>query len=228
MLRPAAAAAAALALALLLASSIPANAKPSKHRTACQRLAGTDRAPAKSVKLVRRLNGDRGSDLLGCVLPAGRVRTIASSEHYDTADSRYHVVSVAGRFVLLSLAAGNQYAYIERTSVWDLRTGHRYTIASLCSPTGGGDCANGGSTRASAVFVTPAGRAVAAIVPAPDGAPSPSGPVTIAGFAPGGARSDLDSGPLAEIPPASLALRGNVASWTHGGAPRSADLKPPG
>jgi hypothetical protein len=218
------AAAVGLTLALLLPSSIPASAKPPKHRTACQRLAGTDHAPAKSVKLVRHLNRDRGSDLLGCVLPAGRVRTIASSEHYDTADFRYHVVSVAGRFVLLSLAGGNQYAYNESASVWDLGSGRSYTIARLCSQTGGGDCATGGSTTASAAFLTTGGRAVAAILPAPDAHPSPTGPVTIAGFAPGGARRDLDGGSLAEIPPPSLALRGNLASWTHDGAPRSADL----
>jgi len=218
-------AALALALATLLPTTVAATAVAAKHRSACQRLAGADRAPAKSVKLVRRLNGDRGSDLLGCVLPAGRVRTIASSEHDDTADFRYHVVSVAGRFVLLSLAGGNQYAYNESTSVWDLRTGHRYAIAGLCSPTGGGDCASSGSTTAAAVVLTPGGRAVAAILPAPDAHSTADGPVTIASFDTGGTRHDLDTGSPDEIPPASLTLRADVASWTHAGELRSIDLK---
>ncbi|HEY1540702.1 MAG TPA: hypothetical protein VGF63_14970 [Solirubrobacteraceae bacterium] len=201
-----------------------AQAAAHRHQTACQRLKGADRAPAASVRLVKRRNGDGGTDLLGCVLPAGRVRTIASSEHADTANYDYAIDRVAGRIVMLTLSGGNQYAYDMRTVVRDLRGGHSYEIAHMCSPTGGGDCATGGSTVASAAFITNAGRTVAAIVPAPDAQPTATGPVTIAGFDPRGTRRDLDTGSGADLPPSSLALAGNVASWTNAGTPRMADL----
>jgi hypothetical protein len=146
--------------------------------------------------------------LVGCVLPAGPVRTIASSEHADTADYGYAIDRVAGRIAMLTLSGGNQYAYDMSTVVRDLRGGHSYEIAHLCSPTGGGDWVTGGSTTASAAFVTNAGRAVAAIVPAPDAQPTATGPVTIAGFDPHGTRADLDTGSGADLPASSLALAG--------------------
>jgi hypothetical protein len=219
---------AATLVALLPCAAIaaPADAAKSRHhkRPACQRLTGKDRAPAASVKLVKRHNGDNGTDLVGCVLPAGHLHTIASSEHYDTADFSYAIVRVVGRIALVYSSGGNQYAYNTSTVVWNLGTGRSYTIARLCSETGGMDCVMGGSTSASTSFVTSTGRAVAAVIPAPGAQPSATALVTIASFDPSGVRKDLDSGSQADVPAQSLALDGTIASWTHGGVARSADL----
>jgi hypothetical protein len=47
-------------------------------------------------------------------------------------------------------------------------------------------------------------------------------------FQPSGASRVLDSAPAADIPPASLLLTGNLATWTNAGVARSADLRTPG
>jgi len=211
------AAALGLTLALLLPSSIPASAKPSKHRTACQRLRGHDLAPAHSVKLVEHRNADDGTDLIGCVLPHGRVRSIASGADLDTVGAGYTIRQVAGRIVLVSSSFGNQYASTTETRVWDLRGGHSYRIAATCVMTDGSDCGQS-QTIAPAAFVTPGGYAVAAV----QGLTSP---MTIEAFRRDGRAHLVDAGTLDEIPPASLALQGNFAHWTHAGQPRQADVR---
>jgi hypothetical protein len=211
-------------LAAGTAATLPAAAAA---RSTCQRLKGADLAPARTVKLVRRPNADAGSDLRGCVLPRGRVRTIASSSDQFTTTYGYAIRQVAGRIVAVDSTYSSQYAYSNATRVWDLLSGRSYPVAYVCSEIGGGDC--GGTTTAPALFVTKLGRAVAAIgagpdrLPAPGAEPAPSS-VTIATFDPAGVRRDLDSGPLAQLAPASLALAGTTAYWTHGGRPRSADI----
>jgi len=206
-----------LGLALALASSVPAEAAT---RSTCQRLKGSDLAPAKSVKLVARPNADDGTDLVGCVLPRGRVRMIASSadSDYYTTTYAYTVRQVAGRIVVVSSTYSSQYASSEGTRVVDLRGGRAYSVAYSCTEIGGANC--GDRTAALAIFATKLGRAVAAI-----GGP---GGVAIATFDPSGTRRDLDSGPIAELPPASLGLVGTTAAWLHAGQPRSANISSPG
>lgn len=202
-------------LALLLVASEPADAAT---RSKCQRLKGSDLAPAKSVKLVARANADDGTDLVGCVLPRGQVRTIASSADYYTTTYAYEVRQVAGRIVVVSSSYSSQYASSEGTRVVDLRGGRAYSVAYSCTEIGGANC--GDRTTALAVFATKLGRAVAAI-----GGP---GGIAIATFDPNGKRRDLDGGPSAELPPASLGLVGTTAAWTHAGQPRTADISSPG
>jgi hypothetical protein len=211
-----------IALAFALVALVPCApaeaAKPSK----CQRLKGKDLAPAKSVKLVQRRNADDGTDLVGCALPSGRVRTIVSSADYYTTTYTYGVRQVAGPFVLVTSTYSSQYAYSESTGVADIRNGRAYSVASQCFEITGSPC-GGEPTTAPAVFITKLGRAVAAIASWPSGPMAPRA-VTIATFGPLGTRLDRDTGPEVDLPPASLSLAGLVATWSHAGQPRSADI----
>lgn len=191
-------------------------ARPARaRRSRCQRLRGTDRAPARRVKLVARRNEDDGTDLLGCVLPRGRVYSVASSAHGDTFGRSYRLRQVANAIVLVSTSSGNQYESSQRTFVQDLRTGRAYTIATTCSVLFE-SCE--GNMSVAAAFVNSRGQAVAAVVP------EAGNPLEIAGFPPSGRRQQLDSGPSDQLPPSSLRLTGDVATWTHAGEPRSAQL----
>ena len=90
-------------LAVLLAAALATIAPPAAVAapSKCQRLKGRDVAPAVSVKLVERRNGDDGNDLLGCVLPRGPVRRIASSADFYTTVESYSIRQIAGRVVMI-------------------------------------------------------------------------------------------------------------------------------
>ena len=184
-------------------------------RSRCQRLRGRDRAPARLVKLATRRNQDDGTDLLGCVLPRGRVYTVASSAQGDTFGRSYRLRQVANAIVLMSISSGNQYQSSQRTFVQNLRGGRAYTIAFTCSVMFE-SCE--GNTSAAAAFVNSRGQAVAAVVP------EAANTLEIAAFSPLGTRQQLDSGPPGQLPASSLRLAGSVATWTHAGQARSAQL----
>ena len=202
---------AALAAAALPASAVAA---PSK----CQRLTGRDLAPAASVKLVEHRNGDDGTDLLGCVLPRGPVRRIASSADFYTTVESYSINQIAGRVVLVETSSSSQYAYSRSLTVHHLRTGRSYGVAGTCAMIGGDDCSSGGSSVAPAAFVTAKGRAVALVLR--------GGVATVTAYTTLGTPRVLDSGPPAAITPESLRLAGGFASWTNAGVARSAPIAP--
>ena len=187
-----------------------------KKKLSCKRLTGTDLAPAKDVKLVRRRNRELGTDLLGCVRPNGKVRRVARSEDHDGhGDEDYSLKQVAGGTVLLSTSFGSQYGGGKNTSVFNIRTGKAYKLASSCYEVLTGFCAEPGSA-AQRALVNDRGQAAAAIL---------SGQTaTIAAFSSTGTRTNLDSGTQAEVPPASLNLTGGTVTWTHSGEQRSAQI----
>lgn len=208
----------ALALAVIVACAVAIPGDAAK-RSECQRLTGKDLAPARSVKLASVPNPEQnGDDLVGCVLPRGRLRTIASKSDRETAGEWYDVGQVNGRIVLVEYHFGSQYGSGHSTAVWDLRGGGRYTIAGWSSESE----PPGTEVAVPAAFITPAGRTLAAITTQADGA------IRIAAFAANGARRDLDVAPDSSIDPSSLSLRGNLASWTRDGAVRTGDLKTAG
>jgi hypothetical protein len=213
--------AAVTAIAAAALTAAPALADAGHHGTArssCKHLRGTDRAPDPGVKLVRQRNADGGTDLVGCKLPRGRLRTLATSTSNANGGDGYTIAQVAGPFVLLGTSSDSQYGYSRGFQVVDIRTGRGYPIATDCGRLGGESCSSRPNETALAAFVNDHGQAVAAIVP------SGSQTTTIAGFSKEGQRQDLDSGPSADLPPASLALSGTTATWTHAGEPRSATL----
>lgn len=196
---------------------VAAGTVPAAKRSACQRLAGHDLAGARSVKLVSKANTIGGSDLVGCVLPRGRLRTIAQSKELDTHSDRVAIRRIVGRIVIVDLSFSDQYGRSARTDVCDVRGGACYSVAFVTSDLSGMLF----GVQATEVLVTKAGRAVVALT-ALDGA------ITIAAFGLPGRRIDLDHGRATSVPVSSLRLVGNLASWTHDGQPRSADLKSAG
>jgi hypothetical protein len=206
-----------LALAAL-AAAVPAGAvaAPSK----CQRLKGRDLAPAQTVKLVRRPNADDGTDLVGCVLPRGPLTVIASSADFYTTVESYAIHQILGRIVVVEATSSSQYAYTSALTVHDLRSRAAYTVARTCAMTGGGDCGIGGDSAAPALLLTRAGRALALVLQ--------GGQATVTAFSTLGHARPLDVGAPADIPPESLTLSGNLASWTNAGVPHSASLVGPG
>jgi hypothetical protein len=183
--------------------------------TTCNRLRGTDLAPDRRVKLVRRPNNDSGTDLVGCVLPRGRVRKLAETADQGTTTYDYTVTQIAGSIVLLASSYSSQYASDQSVSVFDLGTGRRYRIAYSCDRLGPEPC-GGQNTTAAVALVNARGQAAAAIIG------QGTEVTTIAAFSSRGERQDLDFGPSTDLPAASLALTDNTVSWTHSGEPRSA------
>jgi hypothetical protein len=210
-----------LALALV-GLTLVAGAQGSAEQAArqgkkCKSLRGRDLAPARSVKLVKRKTAD-GNDLLGCVLPHGRVHKVASYEDLFTTVYSYRVRQVARAFVLLDESYSSQYGASSSTSVFNLRTGKYYVIASDCATIGSPGPCNPSDATAPAAFINRRGQAAAAISKAF------ANLTTIAAFSSKGVRRELDSGPPSQLPAASLRLSGNTISWMHSGAARSAPL----
>jgi hypothetical protein len=210
-----------VAVVAAIAQPAAAVAKPS----ACQRLKGRDLAPARSVKLIARPHPEYGSDLVGCVLPRGPVRKLATIRYGDNDDGKTHfsldydIEQVIGRIVVLRVSDFDSYGGTVTTEVRDLRGGGGYTVASTCIPTFyTGPCEND-TPHLAALRVSLAGRAAAILTG------GPTGQTLVRAFDSLGRGRTLDGGPGADIPAASLQLAGNVISWTNAGVARSADLR---
>lgn len=201
-------------LAALAVAAAPAGAGAATI-SKCQRLKGRDIAPARSFKLVQRPNADDGTDLVGCRLPRGPLRVLATSADFYTTVESYAIKQILGRIVVLETVHSSQYAYSTALTVHNLGSGISYTLGRTCTMIGGSDC---GSPDAvvPAWFVTRAGRALALVV-------SPYG-ATVTAFSTLGRARPLDVGAPADIPPESLALDGALAAWTNAGVPRTASL----
>ena len=214
--------------AVCSAVAVPAHAA---QRSACQRLSGVDRAPDRNVKLVKRpsrerplADGSRASELVGCLLPRGRIFTIATRKgvENDLAEEfGFRVRQVAGRVVLLdTFGTEGGYGSLTETMVWNLGTGGSYTIARRCF---GKDVpCSAEYDDALRALVTRDGRAVAML--AHWTANTSSGTHLVASYTSAGTPRLLDAGPPADLPAPSLALTGSTASWTHAGQPRSIGL----
>jgi hypothetical protein len=206
----------AVGAALALASGVSAASAPAAARSACQRLAGHDLAPARSVKLVQRRRED-ATEFIACSLPRGRVRQIAASSPSGSLYSeQVRLLQVAGAYAALTTTFSDQYTSGDATFVVNLRTGKARTIASLQQDTGMPPRAD--ATQAVAIIVTAGGRGAAAVTEVAGGA------VRILAFGTRGAPVVLDAGPPADVPTTSLALTGATVAWTHAGTPRSAPL----
>lgn len=186
-------------------------------QSACQRLnAANDLAPASNVKLVKRNNADGGTDLKGCVLPNGKVRTVARSVHEGTTDDSYALRQVVGHQVLIHGSSSSQNGGGDATYVFNIATGKSYNVAHTCYPTTS-SCRPG--TKARAAFINGAGQAAAIV--SPKGKPHV---VRVLGFSSTGQKRLLDTGTSDEIPPSSLSLHHHVVSWTHSGHVKTATL----
>lgn len=124
--------------------AVPVGVCDAKRASACERLRGRDLAPARTIKLVERDNASGGTDLVGCALPRGRVRTFASDGRRQLTQRSYDVLQLAGTFVLLRSQTGNRNANTNTVSVRNIRSGDSYEIAYMCAEPGGRDCGRGG------------------------------------------------------------------------------------
>ena len=99
-------------------------------RSTCQKLARGRTDLARSSRLVVVVRGsDETGRISGCVLPRGKVRTLAS---WDDGLSRdwSSIVRVAGTFVLVEDGHGDQYGGVSRAlRRVDVRTGRRLTLS---------------------------------------------------------------------------------------------------
>lgn len=192
------------ALVLVLAAAPAAEA-----RKRCSQLHGRDLAPAKHVRLVDKRTA-YGGRLIGCILPRGPWRELASAENYETSTADYAVLAVAREYVLYEASSSTQYGGGGGTSVWNIRTDDGYSIARscfgmVCAPTDPAD-------DAIEAVLTDTGES-AAIVDGPGGR-------RLNLFTAWGAVRVVDTG--AGI--ADLTLDGRTARWTNGGVPRSEPL----
>jgi hypothetical protein len=207
-----------LALALLLIATAAPQAMAAQKKSACQKLSSkNDLAPAKDVKLVKRKNSDGGHDLVGCVLPKGKVRQAAYSAAFTTHEWKFKLREVRHAIVLLNTSESSQYGARADTEVFDIATGRRYSVAYRCEEDAIGFCSGGvPGTTAPRAFVNRKGQAAVAV--------ASGNTITIAGFSSKGKRTPFDSGSKSDIPPASLHLDGKTVAWTHSGEHRTAQL----
>lgn len=201
-------------LALALA---PSAGQGADSKTPCQKLKtnGHDLAPAKKVKLVERQNLDDGKDLKGCVLPDGKVREVAASAHFETAEYDYDVKQVKGAIVLLHVTDSSEFTTTAGESVFNIRSGRSYKIWEYCV---GAACnPNDPGQTGKRAFVNSKGQTAAAI--------EDDGFMTIVGYSSKGERSLLDSEEVGgDIPKKSLELDGRKVTWKHDGVKKSATL----
>jgi hypothetical protein len=182
----------------------------------CQKLrAKDDLAPARRAKLVERANADGGKDLVGCVLPAGKVSVVASSAKRPALERTYQILQAVGHEVLVRGQVTNQYGRGVSTYVYDVKRARSYNVAESCFDEHGAAC---DQTYARRAFVNAQGQAAAIV--RTDGSTERE----VVGFKSTGAAKVLDTGTAAEIPASSLSLDGHVVRWTHSGAPKSATL----
>ena len=205
---------AACALAVLAA---PSAAAP---RPRC-RLAGTNVAHSKTIKVVQRTNEDTETiRLLGCVRPNGRTRTLAEGVASFTTETSLSLAGVAGTWVGIRSSTSNQYGGGTSLRTVDVRTGRGYAVATESYMIGGPY--QGQSVVANAVN----SRGItAAIVDDLAGGGGTAVVVTkrrVVLFDSRGNLRELDSGPPGELDSRSLILDTHTVLWAHGGLTRYA------
>jgi hypothetical protein len=216
--RPARAALAALlGLALLAggAPAAPAASRPRpKPRSACQKLAAHHRDLARSPKLVTVERGDDETGAIrACVLPRGRVRTLAS---WDDGLSRdwANVVRTAGTWVLVEEGHGDQYGGVSRSlKRYDVRTGRRLWLAGYGCQLDFSDHGCPSGSNFGSVVLASSGAGGYEVI---DLATSTT---TLEAFSPAGAYTKLADGPVE-----ALHLAGPLVAWTQAGVTYSAPL----
>jgi hypothetical protein len=205
-----------LALATAIGGpSLAAAKKPAKPASACQKLKLHHRDLARSAKLVVVVRGDDETGrIAACLLPRGKVRTLASWDDGLSRDGA-SVVATAGTFVLVEEDHGDQYGgtsrSLKRVEVRDNRT---LALSSYgCqigfgSPTG---CTSG--TNYGEVGMAASGAGAYEVT---DLATSTT---TLQAFDPAGAFTKLADGPVD-----ALRVTTTQITWTQGGVAYDAAL----
>lgn len=203
-------------LLALLALALPpgAQAKPGPQRSACQRLDANHRdlSPHKRLVLVERGDPDFG-DISSCLLPRGRVRKLASWDD-GLGRATVELVATRGLFVVIRDAWADQYGGVSewlgrvsaRTGASDRLAGYGCFTEFYNVP-----CTEGTSWDDVALAATGAGAVELTHLE--------TGAAELQAFAPDGAVTHLDDGPVDD-----LHVSGADIVWTRDGTERRAPL----
>ena len=204
-----------LGLAVAAGGPPAAAAAKKKQRSTCQKLARSHKDLARSPKLVTVvLGGDETGRIAACVLPRGKVRTLAE---WDDGLSRdwASVVKTAGTWVLVEEGHGDQYGGTSRSLArHDVRTGRTLSL-------GGYGCQIDLGSSAGC----PTGTSYDEVVLASSGAGAyevtdlATAKTTLEAFDPAGVFTTLADGAID-----ALRLAGPQIHWTQGAVPYSAPL----
>ena len=205
----------ALAPAIGAPSIATAAKKPAKRLSDCQKLKRNHKDLARSAALVVAYRGDDETGRISaCVLPRGRIRTLAS---WDDGLSREgaSVVRTAGTYVLVEQDYGDQYGGVSR-SLKRVEVRHNRTLPlagygcqiSFGTPSGCTDGTNFGETG-----MVPSGAGAYEIT---DLATSTT---TLQAFDAGGTFTKLADGPVD-----GLRVTSRGISWMQGGVAHTAAL----
>ena len=198
----------AVSIAAAGAPAVAAAAVKKKPRTACQKLVRGHKDLARSAKLVTVVLGDdEYGRIAACVLPRGKVRTLASWEDGLSRDWA-SVAGTAGTWVLVEEGHGDQYGGVSRSLTrHDVRTGRRLSLSGYGCQVGWGGpsgCTSGtnydevglSSTGAGAIELTDLATATTALW----------------AFSPSGVLAKLADGAVE-----ALRVTRTQVSWTQGG-----------
>ena len=201
-----------LAIAVGPGAGPAAAAKP--PRSACQKLAKSHKDLARSAKLVTVVRGDDETGRISaCVLPRGKVRTLASWDDGLQRDWA-SVVKTAGTWVLVEEGHGDQYGGVSRSLTrHDVRTGRRLSLAGYgCQIGWDAQTCPDGSNFGDVVLASSGAGAVELTALA-------TATTTLQAFNPAGVHTKLADGPVE-----GLRLAGPQIHWTQAGAPYAAPL----
>ena len=213
-----------LAFAVLLGLAVAAGpgaapgAAAKQPRSPCQKLAKRHKDLARPAKLVTVVRGDDETGrIIACVLPRGRIRTLAS---WDDGLSRdwAHVIATAGTWVLVEDGHGDQYGGVSRALTRrDVRSGRALSLSGYgCQigfggPAGATGCPDG--TNYGKVRLTSTGAGAYEL------SDLATATTSLQAFSPRGALAKLADGSVDTL----RATRTQVV-WTQGGVEYRAPL----
>jgi hypothetical protein len=187
-------------------------------RQSCSRLAGKRLTSNHGIKVIEHRTNAKGV-VYACVPPNGRVR-VAGVASDALGESQYSIIvlAVAGSWVALEFTnMVDPIADEHIAKAFNAASGRSYRFSEggeVLEPMEDDPYAEGNER----VLLNSFGQ-LALVV---DG-----GAVNtrkIVGVEPSGERRVLDSGPPAQIPPASLTLKGHTVQWVDAGSTRTATL----
>ena len=205
-------------LGVMLTAAGPPATTAKKARTACQKLAKSHKDLARSPRLVTAVLGDDETGrIAACVLPRGRLRTLAS---WDDGLSRdwASVIATAGTWVLVEEGHGDQYGGVSRALTrHDVRLGRALSLSGYgCQvgfggPPGATGCSEG--TNAGNVRLTSTGAGAYEL------SDLASATTSLQAFSPSGALTKLADGAVD-----MLRVTRTQVVWTQGGVEHRAPL----
>jgi len=213
---PRLAVAALLGLGLVVGPAVGAApaAGAKKPRSACQKLATRYKDVARAARLVTVVRGDDETGRISaCVLPRGKVRTLAE---WDDGLSRdwASVAGTAGTWVLVEEGHGDQYGGVSRSLArFDVRSGRRLGLAGYGCQIGLADRGCPDGTNFGDVVLAASGAGAYELTDLA------TATTTLQAFTPAGVFTKLADGPVE-----ALRVTRTQVVWMQGGVTHAAPL----